>query len=108
MERLDGKEIARAVAADVASFYGSRLRRVLLFGSFARGEAGADSDVDLLVVLDRVDDYWKERERLIDLTWPHVERHGRDVSAFPVAEADFATSELPLHVEARRQGVDAA
>ena len=30
--------------------------RVILFGSHARGEAGRDSDVDLLVVLPSVDD----------------------------------------------------
>lgn len=30
--------------------------QVILFGSYARGEAGRDSDVDLLVVLDRFDD----------------------------------------------------
>ncbi len=29
-----------------------RPRRVILFGSFARGEAGPDSDIDLLVVVD--------------------------------------------------------
>ena len=29
-----------------------RPRRVILFGSAARGEAGPDSDIDLLVVLD--------------------------------------------------------
>jgi uncharacterized protein len=34
-------------------------RRVILFGSVARGEAGPDSDIDLLVVLD--DDAPKEK-----------------------------------------------
>jgi len=29
-----------------------RPRRVILFGSLARGEAGPDSDIDLLVVVD--------------------------------------------------------
>ena len=36
-----------------------RPRRVILFGSAARGEAGPDSDIDLLVVLD--DDAPKEK-----------------------------------------------
>ena len=30
--------------------------RVILFGSYARGEAGRDSDVDLLIVLDDLGD----------------------------------------------------
>lgn len=30
-------------------------RKIVLFGSTARGEAGPDSDVDLLVVMDRFD-----------------------------------------------------
>jgi len=30
--------------------------RVVLFGSYARGNASADSDVDLLIVLERVED----------------------------------------------------
>jgi predicted nucleotidyltransferase len=38
--------------------------RVILFGSHARGEAGPDSDVDLLVVEPRVDDRFAEIVRL--------------------------------------------
>ena len=37
--------------------------RIILFGSLARGEEGPDSDIDLLVVLPRVDP--KERMRLV-------------------------------------------
>src|SRR6266545_1449742 len=32
--------------------FGARLRHVRLFGSWARGEAGPDSDVDVAVVVD--------------------------------------------------------
>jgi predicted nucleotidyltransferase len=33
------------------SLYGSRLYRIILYGSQARGDAGRDSDIDVLVVL---------------------------------------------------------
>lgn len=38
----------------LASRFGERFRELRLFGSLARGEAGPDSDIDLLVVLDAV------------------------------------------------------
>jgi predicted nucleotidyltransferase len=38
--------------------------RVILFGSHARGDAGPDSDVDLLVVEPRVEDRMAETVRL--------------------------------------------
>ena len=51
--------------------FGPRLQSVRLFGSYARGTATADSDVDLLVLLDRV---CPEDDRMVtdlagDLTW---------------------------------------
>lgn len=41
--------------------------QLILFGSFARGEAGQDSDVDIMVVIDReqVDSSLKEKVRNI-------------------------------------------
>jgi predicted nucleotidyltransferase len=38
--------------------------RVILFGSHARGEAGPDSDIDLLVIEPRVEDRFAEVVRL--------------------------------------------
>jgi len=38
-------------------------RRIILFGSVARGDAGPDSDMDLLVVLDRFDSRFDEMNR---------------------------------------------
>lgn len=39
-------------------------RRIILFGSYARGEQGPDSDLDLMVVLDHVDSPRAESIRL--------------------------------------------
>jgi predicted nucleotidyltransferase len=43
---------------------------VILFGSYARGEAGPDSDVDLLVIEPRVEDRFAEIVRLQRLLAP--------------------------------------
>ena len=57
-------EAARRIAAAAPG------ARVILFGSHARGEAGPDSDVDLLVVEPRVDDRFAEIVRLQRLLAP--------------------------------------
>lgn len=51
--------------------FGPRLVSVHLFGSYARGEAHEDSDVDCLVLLDRVDpaDDRAVTDLAGDLTW---------------------------------------
>jgi predicted nucleotidyltransferase len=68
-----GSELAlsRAVAADLYALYGDRLVDVFVFGSHARGDATEESDLDLLVVLDRVDDPWSEHERMEETLREH-------------------------------------
>ncbi|HEY3822681.1 MAG TPA: nucleotidyltransferase domain-containing protein [Polyangiaceae bacterium] len=43
---------ARELKARVGDRFGGRLLELRLFGSYARGDWGADSDVDVLVVVD--------------------------------------------------------
>jgi predicted nucleotidyltransferase len=58
------------IAADIIDEAGRRIAaaapgaRVILFGSHARGEAGPDSDVDLLVIEPHVRDRFAEIVRL--------------------------------------------
>jgi uncharacterized protein len=47
--------------------YGAKVSQVILFGSQARGEASADSDIDVLVVLeDQTEDFAREYENWSD------------------------------------------
>lgn len=54
-------KIAEAVRTLVAE---ARPQKILLFGSYARGDAGEDSDLDLLVIEDEVEDKAREMVRL--------------------------------------------
>jgi len=59
-ELIDRAGVALAEAAGADS-------RVILFGSYARGEEKADSDFDFLVIEPEVDDHFRESVRLAKL-----------------------------------------
>ena len=104
MSAGDARSVAASVAAELRDLYGPRLRKVVLFGSWARGEGHAESDLDLLVVLDEVPSAWKERKRMDDVLWRHSLEHGIVVSAIPVAQSDLSRRS-PFLLNAQAEGV---
>lgn len=101
---FDPEEIARAVAQDLRVLYGERLRKVLLFGSWARGDAHPESDIDLLVVLDRMDSPWEELRRMDDILDRHSVANETVVSALAVAESDLDPPSSPALIRAQAEG----
>ena len=74
----------RAILAELRlgleSLYGTRLCGLYLFGSYARGEAEPESDIDVLIVLDQVSDYPCEVDRTGPLASTLSLRHGLSLS----------------------------
>jgi predicted nucleotidyltransferase len=101
---FDPFEIARQVADDLRPLYGDRLRRVLLFGSWARGDAHPESDIDLLVVLERVDSPWAELERMDETLDRHSVDNETVISAVPVGEGELAEPAIPVLIRATTEG----
>lgn len=76
---------------ELEAVYGTRLKRVLLYGSRARGDHQLDSDYDVLVVLEGPLDLWTEQKRLSTLSskilWKTIaEGRPADVSFKPMTE----------------------
>jgi uncharacterized protein len=79
--------VSRAISmfADrVGAEYGNRLVSLVMFGSRARGQASRESDIDIAVVLDNIDDPTAERIRLSDISYDVLIETGEEVQAWPV------------------------
>lgn len=63
----DIQPILDELKAGLQEIYGNRLKQVILFGSFARGEAQPDSDIDVAVVLDDFENSFEEIGRSSEL-----------------------------------------
>ena len=100
---MEKSSLLKTVRSALETLYGRRLRGVLLYGS----EARADSDIDVLVLLDRVADYGEEIWRCLESLYPIALRLGRRISAMPVAKQDYESSDYPLFKEVHREGIAA-
>lgn len=79
--------------------------RLILFGSFARGQAKPDSDVDVCLVLPEYDreKFWKA----LDIAWEVGFQHGLVISLLPFTPAmlQLPADMLPIAGEIRRDGI---
>ena len=89
----------------LSGLYGSRLERVLLFGSRARGEAQPGSDYDVAVFLEPLGDRWAELDRLADLRVRFLDETGAFIDAKPYPAGTYRDV-TPLMHEIRRDGLD--
>ena len=87
--------------------YGDRLDGVYLFGSYARGEAEPESDVDVLIVLDEVTDYAGEVDRTGRLASEVSLRHGLSLSRVFLSRRAWTESTDFFVRNVRQEGIPA-
>ncbi len=85
--------------------YGTRLRQVILYGSWARGDATDDSDIDIAIVLDGDVSPTLEIDRTAGVVFDLNLKHGVLISVYPVSEVDYRKVSSPLLLNLRREGV---
>lgn len=86
--------VMRAFTARLRADYGDRLAKAVLYGSRARGEAGADSDWDVAIFLRDMTDRWAENDRLADIAFDLIPAHGQVVHAMAFAPEEWDTRTL--------------
>lgn len=100
-------ELLTEIKARLQAAHDSRLRGVVLYGSEARGEAGPDSDIDVLVLLAEPVDYGRDLETNIRALFPLACQIERRISPKPVSADEYETSDAPLYRNARKDGISA-
>ena len=102
------REVVRRLEKGLRDLYGERFRGLLLYGSYARGEAREGSDVDLLLLLEGPVDPVREMLYLEDVKWPLSLEYDIVLSVMPVSFQDFQKAESLFLSAVREEAVPAA
>jgi predicted nucleotidyltransferase len=98
-------EILAQLGAGLEALYGPRLVHLLLYDSHARGEATAESDIDVLVVWQGSVDPGVEIARAGELTASLFLQYNAVISCAFVAEERFRSERSPFLLNVHRVGV---
>jgi predicted nucleotidyltransferase len=99
------KRLVDQIKAHLHERYGDAIKRVILYGSHARGEATRDSDVDVLVLTDPSLKPSEVRKSLSDLLFDMLMDENELVSVIVIPEDFFEGHNLPFMLNVREEGV---
>lgn len=90
----------------MTELYGNRLSRLILFGSYARGEEKDDSDIDLLVILkDKDISVFSEIEKINKEVYHIILQSGKIISFIPTTEQNFENSTNHFYRRIKQEGI---
>lgn len=98
------KDIIQEFKDEIRLLVGSNLKRVLLFGSYARGDAEEGSDIDLLLIFEsEVSSDTRQKIRAfsnsLSLKYDVV------ISEFLFTEKDFQKYKTPFLLNVKKEGI---
>lgn len=94
--------------AEIKKIYGVHLRKVILYGSYARGDFNADSDVDIMILLDMSDLELKAySQKLSYMTYDFNLDNDLDIKPIAKSEGHFKKwiANYPFYANIDREGV---
>jgi len=101
----DIKPILDEAKERLQNIYGGRLKEIILYGSYARGDATEGSDIDLILILEDISNPISELEKFsgeihqLDFLYDTV------ISIIPIEARQYQTRRLPIILNAKREGI---
>jgi predicted nucleotidyltransferase len=98
------EHILAEAKSQLCALYPDRLKEIILFGSYARGDFQKGSDIDLLLLLDGISPTLPERDQYFSVVCDLSLKYDTVVSVIPMDIETFETRKSPLILNIRKEG----
>lgn len=102
------RDIMILFSQEVKRVMGDELRKVIVYGSYARGDYNENSDIDVMVLTSLAEEDITEVEyKLYDIAFDFLMEYGVDISVIVKNEEHFKywLGALPFYDNVEREGV---
>ncbi len=107
----EAKDILDRFIVDVKRYMGSSINSIIVYGSYARGDYKADSDIDILILVSCPETEIKKYEnQVIDYAFDLELEYGKCLSPIIKNQElfDYWSDTLPFYRNIKREGVKVA
>lgn len=101
-------DIIAEFSDEIRKMYGSRLKKVILYGSYARGDYTENSDIDIMVLTTFTEKEIEQEEKAVfDLAFDFQMKYFVDISVIVKNEEQFNywLDALPFYDNVQKEGV---
>ena len=103
------KKIINDFIKQIKEILGNRLKRVILYGSYARGDYNKSSDVDIMILTDLDDEEIEEyRDKISDVAF-NIELE-KEISISPIIKNidkyNARVNVIPFYMNIQKEGVE--
>ena len=98
-------QLVRRIKNYLIERYGEKVRDVILYGSYARGQFTENSDIDILVLVDDTLNPFEVRENISDLLLDILLDEEELVSVIVLPESFFENYNYPFMINVKKEGV---
>lgn len=101
----DIKDLANGIKRFLIDKYGDDIKQVIVYGSFARGEATEDSDIDMAIIIDDSLNTENVEKELSDLLFDILLERKELISIFAIPESIYENYNSPFILNTKAEGV---
>ena len=103
-------EIIEEFTTKVNELLGNRVKKIILYGSYARGDFDESSDIDIMILTDLTDEEIIEyREKIWDISYDIEWDNNFDITISPLVKNidkfNYWLEALPFYMNVKREGV---